>query len=1734
MINVSNEFTQYMENDKRNFLPYIDIFLKDGTELNLDASDIWEGGFSIEESVSNDGVFSIGCSNISKLTVTLNNIDEQFSQYDFDGATVNAYIGLQLSNSLEKIRKGVYVVDESTYNNGLITIECLDNMTKLEVPFNEISIVYPTKIGELIRAIALHCGVVINGTIENEDFQITNRDLDIEYNCRAILSYLCQLIGCYAIFDEYGRLNIKWYDTSVFDGEEGWNYDRSNCHYFSSFSSFSVSVDDVVITGIKIETNDEEYSIGTEGYVLGISENPFIDSSNANQVLTYLGNKIIGMKFRPFSVSTLIDPTIQPGDCVCLTDLKSNEYQSYITHNKFTIGDYSIISCEAETPLKNRSNIFSQQTANYVKNRQETERQISAYDIAVQNLTSLITQSFGIFKTEEKQENGSVIYYLHDKPTIEESQKIWKMTADAFSVSTDGGNTWNAGIDASGNAVVNILSAIGINFDWGVGGTLIIQDEDGNETAYIDADTGTVRLSVESLRISGKTVEQIAQEESASTVNDFVDAVYNPAIQNLQQQIDGQIMTYYEDYEPTLENEPAVEWTTEELKQQHEGDLFYWKSKGYSYRFFKDGDTWKWQMVQDTDITLALQQASAAQDTADQKRRVFVTQPTPPYDVGDLWVGNTSSDLMRCQTARKSGNYAASDWVKATKYTDDTVANQALAEAQNARNLNIILDNEYQGIPTDSEGNYTTFPECKTTVQVLYGHADISANCSYSISKSSSVAGNWDLTTRTYTITGITADEGYVDITATYLSMYTVSKRFSVAKIRAGADGQPGQDGQQGEDGVGVSSISSKYAVSSSNTTAPTTWYDVPQTMTETNKYLWTYDIIAYTNGTQDETDKRVIGVYGNTGASGEAGTSVESITTEFYLSTSKETPTGGSWTTTMPTWSNGMYLWMRSKIVYINPSSTEYTAPYCDSSWEAVNEIEIGGRNLIRNSSGNLGATTWSDLTFLTFYNNGGVRDLPYFNVTVDLTNFSTRFMLNNLTFPKQDVYGETFTISGYIRVNNSVETEIEISIRCLSSSASAGTVSIKKSYSSSEWTYFTATKAITVNNFDSGYPLFQIAIASGGEVDVDFCALKAEKGNTPTDWTPAPEDTKSIESYTTTYQAGSSGTTPPTGTWSSTPVSTSDTNPYLWVRNIVSYSNGTNDEFYSVAAQGSKGLKGDPGEQGIQGEPGENGQTSYLHIAYANNATGTSGFSTTDSTNKLYIGQYTDFSATDSTDPSKYSWTKIKGDTGDTGPKGEKGDAGASGAAGRTYFIELSSTVAVRGENGTVRPASITANAYYRDGSSTARTSYSGRWRVQTSTNGTSWTTVTTSSTNEAAKTYTVSSLAESINYIRFVLYAAGGTTTQLDMQTIPIVVDISSLSHEDVFNLLTNNGQMEGIFEEGGQLYINGSYIQVDDLSALNAKIAGFTITDTSLTANVEIERNYNTEDRDFVTDILIGLEGKTLTDEQFEYYDANNDRQITILDVVAMQNVILGTQDDYSKGKFSINTNSFSKTIVLETTEGYQTGKRTLIGVGSISCDAGSISELTCTHLEVGGTFYWNYRTKQYEGIDKIVEITENGSNFYNDVTITKNLSVSGNISGDIVADKLSISGNTVTDYVVASGSSGIWRYIKWNSGLAMCWTDSYKSTDNFPSTQWGAVWSSVDFTFGTYPFAFANAPVCFCNKIGGDTNDYAQAFGWMAQGYGNQTAGTCLWDFIRPDNTVLGHPQFRMVAIGRWK
>lgn len=227
--------------------------------------------------------------------------------------------------------------------------------------------------------------------------------------------------------------------------------------------------------------------------------------------------------------------------------------------------------------------------------------------------------------------------------------------------------------------------------------------ENGYEgSSYIKYDSAAKQVSVKGKisaksTVDGKELSQYIKENSAKglteeQVNNLIKN--SQVITDLQNQVDGAIETWFYEGVPTLKNAPASSWTTDKDKDTHLGDLYYDNKTGKAYRFAKDGSIYKWTIITDTDIAKALSDASKAQETADGKMKVFSTQPNPPYQVGDIWVNATypsdgstyKNEVLRCQTLKAAGSpFAIADWIKASKYTDDTVANAAKKAAEEAQ-----------------------------------------------------------------------------------------------------------------------------------------------------------------------------------------------------------------------------------------------------------------------------------------------------------------------------------------------------------------------------------------------------------------------------------------------------------------------------------------------------------------------------------------------------------------------------------------------------------------------------------------------------------------------------------------------------------------------------------------------------------------------------------------------------------------------------------------------------------------------------------------------------------------------------------------------------------------------------------------------------------------------------------------------------------------------------------------
>ena len=251
--------------------------------------------------------------------------------------------------------------------------------------------------------------------------------------------------------------------------------------------------------------------------------------------------------------------------------------------------------------------------------------------------------------------------------------------------------------------------------------------ENGYEgSSYIKYDSSSKQLSVKGKisaksTVDGKELSQYIKDNSAKGLTEEqVNNIINNSqvITDLQNQVDGAIETWFYEGVPTLKNAPASSWTTDKDKDTHLGDLYYDNKTGKAYRFAKDGNTYKWTIITDTDIAKALSDASKAQETADGKMKVFSTQPNPPYQVGDIWVNATytsdgstyKNEVLRCQTDKKAGSqFAIADWIKASKYTDDTVANAAKKAAEDAQRAAQTAQTNVANLEKTVTGNKKAF-----------------------------------------------------------------------------------------------------------------------------------------------------------------------------------------------------------------------------------------------------------------------------------------------------------------------------------------------------------------------------------------------------------------------------------------------------------------------------------------------------------------------------------------------------------------------------------------------------------------------------------------------------------------------------------------------------------------------------------------------------------------------------------------------------------------------------------------------------------------------------------------------------------------------------------------------------------------------------------------------------------------------------------------------------------------
>lgn len=1458
MINVSDEFKQLMT-ERQNFKCNAEVTLANGTVLPLGEDDFSIDNNSLVDAAGANTI-PLGVALSRNVQLEIMNDDDHLSNYDFFGAKIRLYLTFELSETTEKIEYGTFTVTQPESYGNVVTIVGYDDMYKADKAYST-TLTFPATAKSVLVDSCDTCGILIgDSNFLHNDFQIPTMPSS-EYTHRQIIGFISMIACGNARIDRTGHLQIMTYD---------FNYNSGNIHDLTDYNILTNDTNDVQVTGVQMtrtvkktvtdeegneneEDVEETVKVGADSYILSL-ENPLV-KGHEETLVSWVYDKFKSVTFRGFTMDYISYPIAEFMDKIKVTDWRENSFYSVLTDVNFVFFGYTTLKNSAESPLRNQSNYTSSNQKAIIQGKQLVEQERNNRQNALDKMQEALKNSNGMYSTQEVLLDGSTIYYLHDKPTMKESKNVIKLTAEVIGFSIDGGKTYPYGFTITGEMVARLLYTEGINADYINTGALTVKDKSENIIFYADMETGTVKISGDNVTIGGKTAPEAisdAVKESKnyadSKVSDFAETV-TKSVSDLQNQIDGQIETFYYDYEPNLKNIPASDWTTEDDKKKHEGDLFYWKSKGYAYRFFKDGDTFKWQLVQDTDVTKALQTASFAQSTANSKCRVFLTQPTPPYDTGDMWNQGQNGDILTCVVARADGaSYVETDWQKLNKYTDDETANKALEEARKSRAMIINLDNDYQAITTDYKGEYTSFPECHTTAQVLYGHTDISNDCTYNVQKSGGVVGSWNNSTHTYTVTALTTDVGWVDITANYLNTYSVTKRFDIAKLKGGIPGETGASGRS------ITGSETTYQASSSGTTAPTgTWSKTPPSVAE-NQYLWTRTIYTYSDKTTSTTYSiGKMGAKGEQGAKGETGATGPQGEKGATGATGPQGPQG-------------------------EKGNTGATGPQGPQG-----EKGVAGKD----------GTDGKNATYITVSGTN-------FDAVTGISNNASYLLINGTKYNFNVGRGHTLAV-----INPSNGNVESIKTYDTYTTASALDSPLSAVASGKIICLFTAdASGLTQTARNTLIECGSAMTDTWGSSRVThlFIGMKGlEKGNAYEIIAKGSDATKSITAYYTASGIvlnGQVGATGPQGAKGNDGVSPT-----------VSISkSGTVTTITITDKNGTHTQTVNDGTNGTAGKAGADGKTPYFHVKYSNDG-GKTFTSNSGEDVGTYIGTCTDYNQVDPTTVGSYTWARIKGETGATGAKGEtgatgpqgpqgnigptgngikstaityqvsssgtavptgtwsgsvpstsagqylwtrtittytnnttttsysvsrngsngaKGDKGDQGSAGRTYFMETSSSIVKMSADNTIVPNYITLSGYYRDGTATARTAYKCRFKIEETTDGDTYTTVYTSSADETDITHALYSvlasgssgitasgssgigISRNLTALRCTMYAAGGFSQVLDIETIPVAIDVDALTHEDIFNLLTNDGAWQGIYRgSDGKLYINFTY-------------------------------------------------------------------------------------------------------------------------------------------------------------------------------------------------------------------------------------------------------------------------------------------------------------------------------------
>lgn len=465
MIYVSSEFKEQMEL-RTDFKEQAEVTFLDGTKLSLTENDFTVSNNSLTDGAGSSGL-PLGAAIQRQIQIELMNDDDHLEKYDFVGATIRLYLTFWLPKTkeqkerIEKIEYGYFTVTKPETYGQTVIVTAVDDMYRADKAFYS-DLIFPARASELFIEMCEHCGIQPGSTVfRNYDFVITEKPTGDNLTFRSVFGYLAMLVAGNARISRQGTLEILSYNFSVFD-QEG-----AQIQNLRNFSSLKFETEDVVITGIRMKVKgktseeDQTFLCGQEGYLLEV-ENP-LATGQEQKLVDSIGERLIGVHLRDFSGDHVAYPLAEFMDPVYIEDRRGRKYPSVITDIDFTFCGITTLKNSAISAIRNGSKFPSGASKTYEETRKLITKEREARDTAIENLAKKLESSSGLFCTKEEQPDGSIIYYMHDKATLADSMIVWKLTAEAIGISTDGGKTYPTGLDATGIAILEKIYTIGLD-----------------------------------------------------------------------------------------------------------------------------------------------------------------------------------------------------------------------------------------------------------------------------------------------------------------------------------------------------------------------------------------------------------------------------------------------------------------------------------------------------------------------------------------------------------------------------------------------------------------------------------------------------------------------------------------------------------------------------------------------------------------------------------------------------------------------------------------------------------------------------------------------------------------------------------------------------------------------------------------------------------------------------------------------------------------------------------------------------------------------------------------------------------------------------------------------------------------------------------------------------------------------------------------------------------------------